>query len=155
MSTDMRLRPPDESDFDVWSDLFAQYCRFYGTDATETKSRTVWSWLLDPGHSLEGLLLVSDGEVVGLCHFRQTPESLAGAHAGFLEDLFVAPAHRGSGAAEFVIRELVDLAQRRGWVGLSWLTADTNYRARSVYDRVARRASWITYEAVLPPDGGR
>ena len=100
------------------------------------------------------LRLVSNGEVVGLCHFRQTPESLAGAHAGFLEDLFVAPAHRGSGAAEFVIRELVDLAQRRGWVGLSWLTADTNFRARSVYDRVARRTSWITYEAVMSTGGG-
>ena len=29
-----------------------------------------------------------------------------------------------------------------------WITADDNYRGRAVYDRVATRTMWITYDIV-------
>ena len=30
-----------------------------------------------------------------------------------------------------------------------WITADDNYRARTLYDRVAKKTAWNTYEITL------
>ena len=38
------------------------------------------------------------------------------------------------------------IARERGWAIIRWTTADDNYRARSVYDKVATRTTWITYD---------
>ena len=38
---------------------------------------------------------------------------------------------------------------RRGWPSLQWLTADDNYRGRTLYDRIGKRTMWITYEMDL------
>jgi hypothetical protein len=32
---------------------------------------------------------------------------------------------------------------------IRWITADDNYRARAVYDRVATRTKWVTYDLKL------
>jgi len=34
----------------------------------------------------------------------------------------------------------------RGWALVRWITRDNNYRARGLYDRLALRSDWITYE---------
>jgi hypothetical protein len=33
---------------------------------------------------------------------------------------------------------------------IRWTTADDNYRARGVYDRLATRTTWITYDMDTP-----
>ena len=38
------------------------------------------------------------------------------------------------------------MARERGWSVVRWITADDNYRGRGVYDRVAKRTMWITYD---------
>jgi hypothetical protein len=32
---------------------------------------------------------------------------------------------------------------------IRWITAENNYRARGVYDRLATRTNWVTYD-LLP-----
>jgi GNAT superfamily N-acetyltransferase len=92
------------------------------------------------------LALNESGEPIGLAHFRAMPRPLAAAYAGFLDDLFVAPESRGSGAVDALLSELRKIARERGWTTIRWLTADNNYRGRSVYDRVGERTMWITYQ---------
>jgi hypothetical protein len=41
------------------------------------------------------------------------------------------------------------IGRTRGWTMIRWRTADNNYRARGVYDRVATRSMWLTYEIDL------
>jgi hypothetical protein len=41
---------------------------------------------------------------------------------------------------------LMRMARERGWSVVRWITADDNYRGRGVYDRVAKRTMWITYD---------
>jgi GNAT superfamily N-acetyltransferase len=71
---------------------------------------------------------------------------------GYLDDLFVAPDARGQGAAEALFTEIDRLARSRDWAIVRWTTADDNYRARPVYDRVPARTTWITYD--MTPAGG-
>ncbi|MFN8126333.1 MAG: GNAT family N-acetyltransferase [Candidatus Nanopelagicales bacterium] len=147
--TSYTLREIASDDFVRWRDLFAQYCTFYETDFSDEKADTVWGWLQDPAHPEEGRLLCADDEVIGLLHFRPQPLTLIGGDVGFVDDLFIDPAARGRGLGAFVAEQLTDIARDRGWPSLQWLTADDNYRGRTLYDRFAKRTMWITYELDL------
>jgi GNAT superfamily N-acetyltransferase len=59
------------------------------------------------------------------------------------------PNSAGNGVAYQLITALAELARQRGWTLIRWLTGDDNYRARGVYDRLAKRTMWITYEMDL------
>ena len=47
--------------------------------------------------------------------------------------------------------EVNRIALARDWAIVRWTTADDNYRARSVYDRIATRTTWITYDLTPRP----
>jgi len=124
------------SDHAAWRRLFNAYGDFYGVDICDAVADSVWDWLLDPGHVLEGLVVVDPGRApVGLAHVRACPRPLGGCDVGFLDDLYVAPAWRGSGAADALMAALRELAGERGWPAIRWTTQHFNARARAFYDR--------------------
>lgn len=130
-----------------WEKLYAGYAAFYRVEQTPEMRATVWNWLQDPAHEVQGLVALDDlGRPIGLAHFRSFARPLAAATGGFLDDLFVAPEARGGGAAQALIEAVVETGRSRGWTVVRWITADDNYRARSAYDRIANRTKWITYE---------
>ncbi|MEV7780624.1 GNAT family N-acetyltransferase [Kitasatospora sp. NPDC088351] len=146
------VTPPAEADFASWRELYLGYAEFYRVDMPEERLKTVWSWLHDPAHELNGLLARdADGTPVGLAHYRPFARPLSGTVGGYLDDLFVAPAARGGGAADALFDRLGRIAAERGWSVVRWITADDNHRARSKYDRVAKRTMWVTYD--MPPVG--
>ena len=107
----------------------------------------VWGWLRDPAHELEGAVALNTrGVPVGFAHYRPFTRPLAASTGCFLDDLFVAPAARGTGAADALLQHLRDEARQRGWTLIRWITAEDNYRARGMYDRVAARTDWVTYD---------
>ena len=141
------MRAVRASDGERWRELYSGYAAFYKLEQTEEMLSRVWEWLLDPEHQLEGLVAIDgSGEAQGLAHYRDCPRPSSASISGFLDDLFVDPAMRGSGAADALIQELKRIGGRRGWSVIRWITADDNYRARGKYDRYATRSSWITYE---------
>ncbi len=137
---------PTAADQPAWRRLFDGYAAFYNMPMTDAAAATVWGWIHDPAHPVEALVARRDGGLVGLAHFRAMPSPLRGTMAGFLDDLFVDPAERGSGAGPALLAALKAIAAERGWPVIRWITADNNYRARALYDRHATRAMWITYE---------
>lgn len=142
--------PVAEAHHTRWQTLYADYAAFYEVEQTEEMRRTVWSWLMDPAHELCGLIAL-DGEArpIGLAHYRPFTRPLAASTGGYLDDLFVAPEQRGTGAAQALVDTLTEEARRRGWTVIRWITRDTNYRARALYDRVATRCDWLTYDIPL------
>lgn len=141
---------PEEHHRAAWEELYAGYARFYRTEQTPEMRARVWSWLLSEAEELEAFLAIDDQDrLVGLAHFRQFSRPLSATRGGFLDDLFVAPEARGTGAARALLQALADEAAARGWSVVRWITADDNYRARGLYDKVAARTSWLTYD--MPP----
>jgi GNAT superfamily N-acetyltransferase len=133
-----------------WEKLYAGYAAFYQVVQTLEMRATVWGWILDPSHEVEGLIAVDpSGRAVGLAHFRPFARPLAARMGGFLGDLFVAPEARGSGAAQALIEAVARLGRERGWSVVRWITAEDNHRARAAYDRLATRTRWLTYEISL------
>jgi GNAT superfamily N-acetyltransferase len=86
---------------------------------------------------------------VGLAHVRAFARPLSASTGGFLDDLFVDPAARGSGAAQALIGAVAEEGRRRGWSVVRWITARDNARARAVYDRLAAETPWVTYDLKL------
>lgn len=134
-----------------WRALFQGYADFYGRPFDDAHKAVVWAWLMDPSHELEGYVALAAGEPVGVAHVRRMPSPLRGCDVGFLDDLFVEPAARGVGVGDALVRFVAALAHERGWPVVRSITADDNYRARSVYDRVARKTAWNLYEMAAAP----
>ncbi len=143
----LTIRAIEQADRPRWEQLYEGYATFYKVAQTPEMRARVWGWLHDPDHETRGLVAAdSDGRLIGLAHYRTYARPLMAAKGGFLDDLFVDPAARGSGAADALIGALKDMAPSEGWSVIRWITADDNYRARGVYDRVAERTRWVTYD---------
>ena len=145
----IKIRPLESGDFAAWSALYAGYAAFYKVTQTEEMRARVWNWIFDPEHETEGLIALLDGTPVGITHFRPFARPLSATTGGFLDDLFVSPEARGSGAAEALIRGVENEGRARGWSVIRWITAEDNARARALYDKIAQHTAWQTYDIKL------
>ncbi len=131
-----------------WRVLFDGYAEFYGVAMSDGIADRVWGWLVDPDHVLEGLVVRDEaGKMVGLAHVRACPRPLGGCEIGFLDDMYVVPEARGSGAADALFERLRLLASERGWPSIRWVTQHFNERGRGFYDRYTSGPSdFILYQ---------
>ena len=54
--------------------------------------------------------------------------------------------YRGEKIGEFLIQRIKKEAKEKNWPYVSWITKDDNYRARTLYDRIATKTDWNVYE---------
>lgn len=149
MDSDVRVRPVERGDRESWRELYAGYRAFYAMAPDDRVLDRVWGWLFDGAHVLDGLVAEVDGTVVGLAHHRPFCRPSRGGEALYLDDLFTSPAARGRGVARALLDRLAGLGRDRGCDVVRWITAEDNHAAQSVYDSVATRTSWVTYDRVL------
>jgi GNAT superfamily N-acetyltransferase len=129
--------------------LMRGYCDFYdvapSNDALLAVSRAL---IADPtGEGLQLLARADDGAAIGFATIFWSWSTTRGARIGIMNDLFVAPAARGTGAAEALIAACLERCRERGAAALTWQTAPDNHRAQAVYDRVGgRRSQWLDYD---------
>ena len=140
------IRALDASDFDNWLDVYRFYAEHYKSDLTDDGISATWSWLMDAGHPLTGIVAEDKGQLIGLAHYRAMPSPLRGVNLGFLDDLVVKPQDRGSDAAKLLLGELKSIGKKAKWAKIRWITRDDNYRARALYDKVATKTDWAMYE---------
>jgi GNAT superfamily N-acetyltransferase len=144
---------PRPEDWPHWRRLYGGYAAFYRVPMDDAIAGRLWSWIQDPAHVMDAFLARDEaGTSVGLAHFRAMPRPLGGNEIGFLDDLFVDPAYRGGAVARLLLDAVAAEAARRGWTKVRWITADDNYRARAIYDRLATRTLWVTYEMPAAPN---
>ena len=150
MSEAVIIRPVKAEDRVGWGRLYAGYAAFYMVTQTEDMRARVWSWLMSGENGLNGLVAEdAQGKLIGLAHFRPFARPLSATIGGFLDDLFVDPDARGSGAADLLMDHLKSEGQKRGWSVIRWITAEDNYRARKLYDKLADKTRWVTYDIKL------
>ncbi|MHA7880530.1 MAG: GNAT family N-acetyltransferase [Saccharospirillum sp.] len=149
--TEFTIAPLTEADKADWLRLFQGYADFYKTALTGQTQEAVWQWLLDADHVFEGLILRgSDHRAIGIVHFRACPRSLSGGDIGFVDDIFIDPEFRGTGAADAFVARLEAIARERGWPLLRWVTQHFNERGRAFYDRYTGGPSdFIMYQLKL------
>ena len=134
------------TDKEDWNKLYQGYAEFYKVEMTQTILNTVWNWLLDEKHELNGLVCEIEEKVVAFAHYRRMLSPLRGKDIGFLDDLFVSPEFRGLKIGEQLILKLDEISREKGWGLVRWITRSDNLRAKSLYDRVSNKTNWEVYE---------
>ena len=140
---------PGPTDQEGWRRMYDGYATFYKREMTDAIAARVWGWITaeKPHGPCEGRIArTPEGRVIGLAHFRDMASPLRGTTVGFLDDLFVDPTWRGQKVGRALLDEVAAVGRARHWPFYRWLTADDNYRARGLYDQVAKRTMWITYQ---------
>ena len=146
----MLIRRPQDADRAEWERLYAGYADFYQVEQTAEMRARVWGWIHDHEHEVEAFVVEDDsGKLVGLTHFRPFASPLSARISGFLDDLYVAPEARGSGAARALIEAVADEGRRRNWRVIRWITAEDNARDWALYDKLATATAWKTYDITL------
>jgi GNAT superfamily N-acetyltransferase len=137
------------SDWGSWLALWQGYLHFYREDLSEDVSRHTFERLCDQREQMFGLVAVAEDELVGIANALVHPTTWSGRGYCYLEDLFVCTTARGSGAGRALIEAVTAEARRRGVVKVYWHTQEFNGPARSLYDLLAKRVSFVVYEREL------
>ena len=140
------IRSIQLNDKEDWQKLYQGYAEFYKVEITQTILNTVWGWLNDEQHELNGLVCEFEERIVAFAHYRRMPSPLRGKDIGFLDDLFVSPEFRGLKIGEQLILKLKTISSAKGWGLVRWITRSDNLRAKSLYDRVSKNTNWEVYE---------
>lgn len=146
MSSDVVVRPIEPGDREAWEGLFQDYRTFYEYDEEQAVVDRVWGWLDDDSHETNALVALADGEVVGFAHYREFARPSSGKRGLYLDDLFTRPDVRGKGVGRALIVRLGELAADRGMDKVRWITAEDNHTAQRLYDALAQRTTWVTYD---------
>ena len=128
--------------------LLRGYCDFYEVAPSDEALLSLCRALLaDPLR--EGVQLIArdeHGAAIGFATLYWTWSTLSASRLGVMNDLFVAPGARGSGAAAALIEACREEARSHGASSLGWQTAKDNERAQRLYERVgAQRSEWLDY----------
>ena len=147
---DFVVRPPKAAEKEEWASLFRGYRAFYNLEPDEAVVERVWSWIHDPHHDSRALVAVDGGDkLVGLAHFRAFARPSTGSIGTWLDDLFTTPDTRGRGVGRLLLDSVTHLSREDGRSAVRWITAADNATAQGLYDAVAKRTTWLMYEAML------
>lgn len=141
-STIRRLSKPDRAQ---WDGLWRAYCAFYRTDIDSDISEVTFVRLCE-GVAMVGLMAEDSlDRLVGFAHLVFHPTTWVVSDRCYLEDLYVAPQCRGGGVARQLITQVYAEADAHNAGGVYWHTQEFNGPARSLYDTLARRTSFVVY----------
>ena len=143
----VEIRPLRASDKDAWAGLWAAYLSFYGTSVPDAVYDSTFTRLLgDDPQDFRGLVADAGGRLVGLTHYLFHRHCWRIENTCYLQDLYAAPAARGTGVGRALIEAVYSAADAAGHPTVYWLTQDDNATARQLYDRVAVQTNFIKYQ---------
>jgi GNAT superfamily N-acetyltransferase len=140
------VRPVAAGDEPAWRRLWQAYLAFYETELPEAVYASSFARLTDPTvRDYNGLLAVAGETPVGLVHYIFHRHGWHLADVCYLQDLYVAPEARGTGAGRALIEAVYAAADAEGAAGTYWLTQSFNTTARQLYDRIGTATPFVKY----------
>ncbi len=131
------VRPVTPADVPrVWELLrgLAEYEKL--TDVVTGDAAMLREALFGPGDRLRGLVAERAGRLVGYALFYPAFASFRGCWRLWLEDVYVEPEARGSGAGVALMAELARLTLEGGYFALDWEVIDWNRPALDFYEHL-------------------
>lgn len=141
----LQVRQASVRDLDEVAPLFDAYRQFYGQASDLELARR---FLLERFAHQESVIFVAegaDGRLVGFTQLYPSFSSTRAARIFVLNDLFVAPEARGSGAGAALLAAAADYGRAVGSVRLTLSTAVDNTTAQRLYEA----KGWVRDEAFL------
>jgi GNAT superfamily N-acetyltransferase len=143
------IRPLQATDRDQWDRLWTGYLAFYETKLEPEIYDTYFARLLgDDPQDFHALVAEKDGQLIGLTHYVFHRHGWQAENTCYLQDLYVDPEIRGTGAGRALIEAVYDAADAAGAKGVYWTTQHFNSQARQLYDRIGKLTPFIKYSRV-------
>lgn len=107
---------------------------------------TLEEWLFER-RGAEVIFALEEGREVGFALFFHNFSTFLGRSGLYLEDLYVAPEHRGKGYGKALLRELARIAVERGCGRLEWWCLDWNRPSIDFYLAMGAEpmSDWTVY----------
>ncbi|GLQ34818.1 GCN5 family N-acetyltransferase [Amylibacter marinus] len=129
-----------------WRRLWRHYLEFYNTEKPPEIYDAAWARIIAPDSGMHSALAFHDDQAVGLVNYLYHDTFWSVEPRIYLNDLFVDPNVRGTGAGRALIEYVEAECRKEGAECLYWLTAEDNMTARRLYDKVSRLTPFIKYE---------
>ena len=150
MSTDVSIRPIREEDWEEWCILWRGYLEFYESILPPEVYKSSFDRMLSNSDvEFGGLVAVKEGKLIGLAHFLFHRHGWKVENVTYLQDLFVSPDTRGTGAGRQLMMAVYDAADTAHAPVVYWNTQDFNATARVLYDKVGQLTPFIKYTRKL------
>ncbi|AWP73130.1 GNAT family N-acetyltransferase [Bordetella bronchiseptica] len=147
--TPTEIRPLSAADHEAWLPLWKGYQEFYKVQLADAATAQTWQRFLDPAEPMHAALAWRDGKAIGMVHWIFHRSCWTTGDYCYLQDLFVAPDMRSSGAGRALIEHVYADARAQGAARVYWLTHETNTDAMHLYDHIADRSGFLQYRKVL------
>jgi ribosomal protein S18 acetylase RimI-like enzyme len=142
------IRPLIAADEKAWRPLWQGYLDFYETHLDEPTTAATFRRLTGD-RQFFSFAAERDTSLIGFVHCVVHPATWSVRDYCYLEDLFVAPDARGSGAGRLLIEAVYDEAAQRKLDRVYWLTHESNASARGLYDKLASNDGFVQYRRKL------
>ena len=128
----LTIRRAGPGDVPTAANLFTEYLPFF---QRHLSSEAVTTFVEERLRAADSVIFIAfDGDrAIGMAQVYPTFSSLAMERAWVLNDLFVAPAARGTGAGRALLRRVCEGAERAGCVHVALETAEDNVKAQGLY----------------------
>ncbi len=135
MSTQHLLRPAREADLPAIVGLITELAVFEKLEhLIVVTPESLKPHLFGPKPAAECVVGEVGGTVVAFALFFQNFSTFLGRPGLYLEDLYVQPAHRGTGLGKALLQHLGALAVERGCGRFEWSVLDWNEKAIRFYE---------------------
>lgn len=114
----------------------------------EASEESVAASLFGPNSVTHALICEApDGRPAGFAVWFLNYSTWQARNGLYLEDLYVAPEHRGAGIGKLILRHLARLAVEKGCGRFEWSVLDWNEPAIRVYEAIGAepQKEWIRY----------
>ena len=106
------------------------------THLVEVTPQSLHPQLFGERPAAESVVAEREGAVIGFALFFTNFSTFLGKPGLYLEDLYVQPAHRGSGVGRALLTHLAALANARGYGRFEWSVLDWNVNAIRFYEKM-------------------
>ena len=150
---DPRIRPVGPGDVDAVAGLIRELAEYERLpQECHVVPAQLTAALFGTNPALFGSVAEVDGTVVGFSLWFLNFSTWEGVHGIYLEDLYVQPAHRGSGLGRALLVQLAQTAADRGYARVEWSVLDWNTPAIDFYRAAgaAGMTDWTTFRLTGP-----
>jgi GNAT superfamily N-acetyltransferase len=139
-----RIEARDEAE---WRRLWRAYLAFYETQVPEEVYATTFARILSEAEGdCHGFLAERDGRPIGLVHYIYHRHGWRIEKVCYLQDLYVDPEARGTGAGRALMEAVYAAADAAGCPSVYWTTQHFNETARRLYDRIGTLTPFVKYQ---------
>jgi GNAT superfamily N-acetyltransferase len=142
------IRPAQLSDSELILRFIRELAEYEkAADAVEATTASIEQSLFGSQSVTHAVICEIDGEPVGFAVWFYTYSTWLARNGLYLEDLYVTPEKRGSGAGKALLKYLAKLAVEKGCGRFEWSVLDWNEPAIRVYRAIGAEPQdeWVRY----------